>query len=427
MNPHSKPGKPRGRHWLMAGFLALLGLGWLMREPVRRAITEHAILANDAPDSSALLEVIQDAPDPARMLLAAWDTGKIVHREVAMRAVPALLRTGGGLPPEIERIVLVGAKDPDLAVRQVALGVLRDLHHPGYAALAAAQLSDGDPEVRLLGLQHLRFLPPSGVVQAVAGRFDDPDPLVAAMAIKLFEKWSGQEFGVKLSETTPVRNPDNGLAEPRKGSIAVLRSGAERARTWWRAHQTDPEFAGQTAALEPVIEHAPLRAPGFELPTLDGRTVRLSEFRGKVVLLNFWTTWCTACVAEIPALIELQQRQPKDVVILGVSLDFVPDDHGHIGGIPAVEDQGREPGQDEDAGPTAETLKRVRQRIARVVRSRGMTYPVLLDEHNEVGGQYNGGELPTTVIIDAEGNVRRRFIGARSLEVFEAMLRQAGG
>ena len=51
--------------------------------------------------------------------------------------------------------------------------------------------------------------------------------------------------------------------------------------------------------------------------------------------------------------------------------------------------------------------------------------PVLLDEHNEVGGRYNGGELPTTVIVDAQGNVRRRFVGARNLAVFEAMIAEA--
>jgi hypothetical protein len=63
--------------------------------------------------------------------------------------------------------------------------------------------------------------------------------------------------------------------------------------------------------------------------------------------------------------------------------------------------------------------------VARTVKARGINYPILLDEHNEVGGRFNGGELPTTVIIDAEGFVRRRFVGARSLAVFEAMVREA--
>ena len=49
-------------------------------------------------------------------------------------------------------------------------------------------------------------------------------------------------------------------------------------------------------------------APPAVLVTLDGRRVRLSDFRGKVVLINFWTTWCTACIGEMPELIELQKR-----------------------------------------------------------------------------------------------------------------------
>ena len=59
------------------------------------------------------------------------------------------------------------------------------------------------------------------------------------------------------------------------------------------------------------------------------------------------------------------------------------------------------------------------------MKARGINYPILLDERNEVGGRYNGGELPTTVIVDTQGNVRRRFIGARSLPVFEAMITEA--
>jgi alkyl hydroperoxide reductase subunit AhpC len=63
--------------------------------------------------------------------------------------------------------------------------------------------------------------------------------------------------------------------------------------------------------------------------------------------------------------------------------------------------------------------------VARTTAARGINYPVLLDKNNEVGARFNGGELPTTVIIDSEGRVRRRFVGARSLEVFAAMLAEA--
>jgi thiol-disulfide isomerase/thioredoxin len=63
-------------------------------------------------------------------------------------------------------------------------------------------------------------------------------------------------------------------------------------------------------------------APPFELKTLDGNVVRLSELRGKVVLLDFWATWCTPCLKSAPAIKDLQDRYVRNgLVVLGVSLD----------------------------------------------------------------------------------------------------------
>src|SRR6266404_5443635 len=137
------------------------------------------------------------------------------------------------------------------------------------------------------------------------------------------------------------------------------------------------------------------------------------------------STWCSACVSEMPELIALQKKHGDNLVIIGVSLDYVPDSHGHIGGHAAVEEQKNGDGEQDDHEATVAALKRVRDKVARTVKARGINYPILLDEKNEVGGRYNGGELPTTVIVDAQGNVRRRFIGARSLPVFEAMITEA--
>ncbi|HMD54031.1 MAG TPA: TlpA disulfide reductase family protein, partial [Phycisphaerae bacterium] len=109
-----------------------------------------------------------------------------------------------------------------------------------------------------------------------------------------------------------------------------------------------------------------------------------------------------------------------NLVIIGVSLDSVPDEGGDVGGDEA--------GQKLDLNhpqAAAALLKKIRDKVVRTVRARGINYLVLLDEHNEVGGRFNGGELPTTVIVDAQGNVRRRFIGARSMAVFEAMIAEA--
>lgn len=69
-------------------------------------------------------------------------------------------------------------------------------------------------------------------------------------------------------------------------------------------------------------------APAFELPTLDGRTIRLSDLRGRYVLLDFWATWCGPCVAEIPHLREVRQRFGSDArfAMVSVSLDYRVED-----------------------------------------------------------------------------------------------------
>ncbi len=122
------------------------------------------------------------------------------------------------------------------------------------------------------------------------------------------------------------------------------------------------------------------------------------------MVLNFWTTWCTACIGETPELIKLQKLHPNDVVVLGTSLDFTPDD---------------------DAPDQSATPDSTKAKVARVARQRGMNYTVLLDETGLAGGLYNGGELPTTIIIDANGFIRRRFVGTRDIAVFEALIAAA--
>jgi peroxiredoxin len=72
----------------------------------------------------------------------------------------------------------------------------------------------------------------------------------------------------------------------------------------------------------------PAQAPDFKLPDLDGRRIALSDFKGRVVLLNFWATWCPPCKGEVPELVALQSRyQSAGLDIIGVSLDDAPVEH----------------------------------------------------------------------------------------------------
>ena len=416
----------RGRRALVLVVgVILVSSVWLFREPLRRSLIERMVLANDAPNAEVVTDMIVQAREPQRALLAAWNTRNIVHRQVAIRTLSSVLPPDEIWPPALESLALGAALDPDFSVRRSALGALHDRKHPAWAALAAAQLRDVDQEVRSLGLNHLRFTVKEIGVPAVVALLDDPDPLIVTLSLKLLERWSGESFGVRLSETVAFKNEQTGLEEYRAGSHAKARAGAERAKGWWRAHQTEFEPTRLEVPREAYSARQPVPASDFELSALDGRKVRLSDLRGQVVLLNFWTTWCTACVGEMPALIELQRRHADDLVIIGVSLDFVPDSHGHIGGHAAVEEQDHSDGHHDDDESSVEALERVRRKVVRTVKARGINYPILLDEKNEVGGRFNGGELPTTVIVDAQGNVRRRFVGARSLPVFEAMIKAA--
>jgi len=398
---------------------------WLFRAPLQELIRNKTTLANDAPNSGTVADMIEQAADPRAALLTAWNSGKIVHREVAISSLRRVFPNDKPLLPEFESILLAAALDPDMNVREVALSILHERNHPALTALAAEQLKDPDQQVRLLGLNRLKQAAPAVGVPFVAALLDDTDIAVLGMSLKLLENWSGQKFGAKLTDTVQVESKTTGLQEFQAEGVTKTKAAAENAKAWWAEHQSEfPPLKLEVPAVA-YTARKPIPAADFELRTLEGRTVRLSDFRGKVVLMNFWTTWCSACVGEMPALVALQKKHGNNLAIIGVSLDYVPDSHGHIGGHAAVEEQKHTDGDHDDHEATAAALKRVREKVARTTKARNLNYPVLLDEQNDVGGRYNGGELPTTVIVDAQGNVRRRFIGARNIAVFEAMIAEA--
>jgi thiol-disulfide isomerase/thioredoxin len=277
---------------------------------------------------------------------------------------------------------------------------------------ARAQLQDPDPLVRQLGLDYVRQTNAQQGVPVAIGLLDDPDLRVVASAEVALMRWTGQDFGVRMHLAIPSGEAGHRL-DP--AHVDAIRHGVERRKEWWRVHAqefptSEPAFSSEvnSAFPGPSVED-------FALPDLQGKRVRLSDFRGKTVLINFWATWCTACLAEIPDLIELHNKLADRIVILGIALDGLPDEHGHQAG---EEGQSRPEG-----GPSR---KAVLTKVVRAVKDRGINYPVLLDPDARVGRLFNGGELPTTVMIDPQGHLRRRFIGERTVQVFEAMLAEIG-
>ena len=136
----------------------------------------------------------------------------------------------------------------------------------------------------------------------------------------------------------------------------------------------------------------PSAAPDFVLPDMNGQVVRLSQLRGKVVLLNVWATWCPPCRKEMPTMEVLHQKmKDADFVMLAAS-------------------------QDVDGKNVVEPY----------LQERGLTFPVLLDVNGEVGRQYGATGYPETFIIDRQGIIVHRHIGYNdwSLPNVEAALRR---
>ncbi|HEX8559514.1 MAG TPA: cytochrome c biogenesis protein/redoxin [Pyrinomonadaceae bacterium] len=128
-------------------------------------------------------------------------------------------------------------------------------------------------------------------------------------------------------------------------------------------------------------------APDVELTTTDGKPLKLSELRGRVVLLNFWATWCVPCRSEIPSLNELERDlAPRGFKVLGVTTS-------------------------DSADLVREYQKDVRQ-----------DYTVATGD-DSVASKYAVGVLPTTFIIDRDGRVRHKVIGEKSRAHFEALVK----
>jgi len=153
------------------------------------------------------------------------------------------------------------------------------------------------------------------------------------------------------------------------------------------AQTTANDDAATALGLLPV-DKAPM-APDWELEKADGGTMKLSDYRGKVVVLDFWDTWCPPCKAEIPGFIELQNEYADKGLVI-------------IGGAFANE------------GPDA---------VRKFVADWKMNYPVVFITP-EVNAAYGGiRSIPTTFVIDTEGRARGMHVGYAEKSVFEAEIK----
>jgi thiol-disulfide isomerase/thioredoxin len=358
------------------------------------------VLRSENPEEAVVDELTKAASDPVAILERLWKTGRIPHRALAISYLKNNAVADHALLRRADAMVLEAAADVDFGVRESAMSTLAALNHPRRLQAAWGQLLDSDPQARILGLRYLRQQKDPTQLSAIVRLLDDADPSVVTWAAAVLRSWTGQDFGIR--QWMAIRTPDaNDVSTADADNEQKLADGVRRWKEWWAAHKEEDASDSQ-----PTRRGAAARLPArdFTLPDLSDKAVRLSEFRGKIVLLNFWTTWCSGCLVEIPHLVELQRRNPDRVVVVGISLDGLPVDHGYA--------------QDEQHDPSGNA----RQIVSDFVSGRGMNYRVLLDPRASVGRRFNGNELPTNVLIDSKGFVRRRFTGGRSVAALEAMM-----
>lgn len=124
-------------------------------------------------------------------------------------------------------------------------------------------------------------------------------------------------------------------------------------------------------------------APAFSLPTIDGKTLHLNELRGKIVVVNFWGTWCVPCREETPALQAAYEQ------LAGDSVEFV--------GINLRNQE--EIGEPGDAA------------VKSFVKAYGVTYPIVYDTDGTTARAYQISPIPVSYFLDAQGNIRYVFVG----------------
>ncbi len=149
---------------------------------------------------------------------------------------------------------------------------------------------------------------------------------------------------------------------------------------------------GSSQASDPgsALPAKGMKLADFELKDLDGNVVKLSQFAGRPVLLNFWASWCPPCKAEMPLLQSVQEKHSKDLVVIGVDEQELP-----------------------------ETAKAF-------IDENHLTILFLIDQTGDVSGQYHVRALPTTLFLDANGVLRAQHIGQMNEAQLDGYLDKIG-
>jgi len=195
-------------------------------------------------------------------------------------------------------------------------------------------------------------------------------------------------------------SPDAAFPEPRLSRraawIAMGSVALALGLLWAASDLSEPASDDKLSAIMAQDELEDSKAIGKDAPLdytlkdMNGRDVRLSSFRGKVILLNFWATWCHPCKEEIPDLVTLQTQYKDDVVVLGFSIDDTP------------------------------------AQLKEYAYKYQMNYPVLVGaDHANIQEAYGPmWGVPVTIIIGRDGKIAKKQSGIRTLEQFEREIKR---
>ncbi len=156
--------------------------------------------------------------------------------------------------------------------------------------------------------------------------------------------------------------------------------------------QVSEEPVKSEAAMKEIIAKNGIEvgknAPNFELAKLDGTKVKLSDLKGKKVILNFWATWCGPCKQEMPDMEAFYKKHKTDVEILAVNY-------------------------------TASEGANGEEKVKKFAEEKGITFPILLDKDITVTTTYKVITIPTSYFVDTKGVIQDKFIGPMTQKEME--------
>ena len=209
----------------------------------------------------------------------------------------------------------------------------------------------------------------------------------------LQELWVDKQRFLVLRHVETAKKVENGLPVAVKATLTFKQADIAAVPENNLFVFTPPEKSIEVQTLNLPGERPNVTgtaAQDFTLNTLDGAKIRLSDLRGKVVLLDFWATWCPPCRMELPSIEKLHEEyKDKGLVVLGIN--------------------------DEDNGTVKGFLK-----------SHKYTLPVLMDVKRAVHRMYGARAIPTVVVIDADGVIKGYYVGERSEKDLVAAVKTAG-